>query len=1614
MAILKGTSKTRFPPFTDSSVGSGQVLRQAQDALFQAIRGLNDSNWESQFVESGTQNIPGFSTFDQSYSQIKQPSRRQVITKRTQATVFVKKKMFSTLKDNFDVRFMDSDEKLFIKAVKLLFERKAHELSFYENLTNIQSIFDDSGFLKIDKLNEQFFSSIGALIQSLFGPNALFDAGSDGSQVLVSTIIDQNPILSNVVTSYLANLLDDLIKVQDVNRRARGSHFTNWVVDYRNPDNSGVGPGVGVLELNLVQRIQTNVSNQPGNGSATFSFQDPYKISLITDADVEIALGEAIAQSGIAGGSFRTLGLKLLDLAEGFDARLNKLRRDARQSEINFEYDYSTGSVLGNIVELNVSFDKFSIGLYIGEPGKSSIGSEAFNLEQAALAKEIISYLEQYRLLDERNISIFKTLNEQFSGIRQRMRNEFVGHSIVQQFDAVHIFVNSKTRDVTPESEKAISSNIFLDGLNVQGDALDVFSIKAEWEATAPNLPFSFYLAIRDRSQWRSDGVQVFSGVVDSISTNYNASDGSFSLNISCKDNMEFLKAGRFNRLPSVAQPGGLINDPLTPFKLDIDPSSGLVKGDPKLSDQNIKRLDYLRYDDGILTGKRVTEQNIAQDKVAGGLVTVFQHSPGLFYRWKDGIISETLSVNTRKPLNGKGPTLSEIIDVYGVTTFSNPFSGLDAADVISIMITGRPYNYATFIKHATDTGTFSIDSSNQEKFYFNYLFDFFERGPIIPGNFVPAKSSLISAEVAAAAFREKQKIDGKAKSRYRLEQEIAATSDSIATMMFDGTLTINNEAFEGPPSETQVSGESKLTELAKLKERRQQLQQELDQALLNAQDNIGAAGSEAISASLTVVGNEVLLNFDEAEFTQNNKLLEYKIKRKPEDVRYNLDNNYFVVSDQYDTDVDIQAFAKSLKEGGPDLFDSEFQSAFDICQSAASAIGFEFFADSQGNIVFRPPEYNKTPLSLLMKLMAMKGGEGANYLPPFLANLFESRTNLMKDEILNIELEILEQVLLLGNALNVSSAGVAISNFKLFLYSDDTINWYLDVEKMMEDLAQGMANEGKPAVKKNLFSPEQQVLLIESQETNAESQAEIRSRSATQLLNVRNALFNRRGRSDKVKKYSESVVKELKEEIDTYSVGKSTSASTNRLKAANLIAQLLSRRQTLIKAYSKTIETAGQFGGTEQKSSFFSLPTLNDITSQINNFFSASPSIPAMPKFMERLVENDLANADGWRSGKRFIINDDVIISMQLDAKTPDYTTIEVTGNRDFISGNEQGSLGGIPKVLWAGATDFDMWRQYGYRQSKPIFRADFVNPETQCAPYAVFKLIEQRATIHSGSITIAGNEHYQVGDVVYVNNRSMLYYVSNVSHDFEFDSGNFSTTLSLSHGRALGEYIPTPLDVIGKGLLSNNRQSFGNIAISRSASGSGYAVHMDTFFVPNYNSLSLENISSAKSDFLSSDQNKNIASFIVKKAGVKINSNQESNSRIEIRTFYLKSKSPNELNPTFVKAKQLSQWVYLLLSSEINKVIENDSSNKIEVSKLFPVSPISVNKDTELTEREEKLLRFPSGRAWSGINQYLNSDGVELPLNAIDVFFVSEKSSFGDQQNIELNDFPLFVSLE
>jgi len=174
-----------------------------------------------------------------------------------------------------------------------------------------------------------------------------------------------------------------------------------------------------------------------------------------------------------------------------------------------------------------------------------------------------------------------------------------------------------------------------------------------------------------------------------------------------------------------------------------------------------------------------------------------------------------------------------------------------------------------------------------------------------------------------------------------------------------------------------------------------------------------------------------------------------------------------------------------------------------------------------------------------------------------------------------------------------------------------------------------------------------------------------------------------------------------------------------------------------------------------------------------------------------------------GPGSGKRYIIEDHDIRSCSFTETPPEFNRIDVVGDAPLgIGSTLQRQF--EDRYFWAGATDFDSWRQFGYLHggTKNIPYAS--DPELQCRPFAIMELQLQRTKINRAEVSLNGNEYYEPGDVVFIKDQGLLYYVTSVSHSFSF-GGSFETKLLLENGHPPGNYLPSPIDIIGQELAKN-----------------------------------------------------------------------------------------------------------------------------------------------------------------------------------------------------------------
>jgi len=1595
MAILVGTARNRFPDFAEPVGGVQQFLDRSKEVISGFLEAADGRIFNNSFVEDGVQNITGSSFIDSKFSDLIEPTRRQVTTQFPQATVLLKKRMFSSLRTNYDIRFMDDDERIFMRAIKNLFRRKTEEISFYENLVVLEKLIQDPEFLNVNSFFDTYIDSFFTVANLGFGLTNLIGGATDVASALSNTILD--------------GIVPDpkvFLRLKKIQERARQNKFTTWIIDPEMTNFSGTGPGVGVIEFTWMTKVVTTTSIRPGGGKCTITIEDPYRLTRITESDIDLALRQAFSEESGPVAFFDVTGRQQLEESQNLDMELNNLRAGRGVSQINFEYT-TTGEPFATLVDFNIPFTVSTLNQI---PSDQALGATEITRFVA-----IINNLRSYKAIQNRATTSIHTGNKKFGPIRDKMRREFVGHHIFQQMDSVHVFANSFTRDATPIYDSRIDLLLHnnLDKILTREEdtgKLDDEMLELERQAIAPEMSLIEYKVYRNPIEWRGTGPQLFEGLVEKVSSSYVASEGKFMLFVKANDNMEYLKLSRINQTPGLTQPQGVLEDPLTPYDIKVEPTTGIIE-DRVLSETNRKRLSFLRFDDGPLLGETIDiEERLISDTAEGvSAILAYQHVPGLVYKWKEGIISATQDVNLTRPLSRRRATLGDIREDFGLTLTNSPFSNIDAADVISILITGQPYDYNNFLQSAIDSSNFTVDNDTNNRTYFNYLFDFLERQNQLIGGFIPAKRSNIDPNVSVNAFREQGRLTRFSSQLSTLQSKKARLLDRIEDLnagkeSLEISFLINDLGTQVASFDDQINR-------------------------INAQATQASLGVNAGDAVFKQYGNAIQVHFRDEEHVEVRRLLRYALKNKPEEVRYNQDKRYFIVAEQYDIDANIRAYVLQLKNQAPDLFTSEYKTPLEICTQVANTIDFEFFADAQGNIQFRPPEYNKTPLSLLLRMAEMSATDGVSLIPQFLIKLLTSRTDLTRQKLFEIELQILEQGLLLGlsrsdfngfgislavyrqrggvSGTSLSVAGSSVNPNQAFSLSDNILLDSLESDSIFTEKQQTEAIFSAPA------------------STQIDRDVESLNDTITDIIVVRNQLADLKG-STTPKLDSEApddrrVIADEIRKFDSAADG----TYVSRLRATNIIAQLVSERQSLIQIFARLKEDTINVEELNDKAA--GLKILAALTGGAAADLLGQPlASPTLPKSLRDLIIDDTANLDGFNSRKRYIIEDKQILTMDFSIEPPTFNRIDVNGTEDLV-GQQLTEANAL--MFWAGATDFDSWRQFGFRTEAPLNRPFLKDPETQCAPYAVFKLLQQRRKIHHGTITIVGNEFYEPGDVVWINNRQLLYYVESVQQNINLSTGTFATTLTLTYGHALGEYIPTPLDAIGKAMLADKKRHFGDLKANRTAVPSADVVYLGTMAFPissSFNDLTnlfassdsgnnegvTEGLRKLNEDF--KRQNTDVAYNAIRKANQRINDTNSSIARIELRGYFTGFGSGEQRTRNFLN---MADELLRNNNATINTAISNDINLKIQEGELpssFTVSmnPLNVeivapiNLTTALTEKQARLRRFPSAQAWACANEIQSDEGDGLPVNCIDIYYVVEKSRVSDTEGTQTLD--------
>lgn len=1296
---------------TDTNLNN--VLSQAQqftktvrNSIYSIMSAVNVSRFDPSYTQSGAQfglgltptagavisSIPSTTgSFPSIY-----PRNYNIATMTPVANVLVKKRLFTTLAYDNDVRFMDSNERAFIRTSKNLFQLKAFQIATYESLTKVEQNLQQNKTL--------YIPSVLAAIQNASAFGAL--TGDETT-----------------------NLTSALLQITQRDLAGQDTNLTTWIIDQFDKDLANIGRGVGVIEFTNFTKIDTN-NKLDGGGSANIEFEDPYHIMMISSDDIEAAIQGAM-------------------------------------------YDNFTSTLIPSLAidDLQSLSQSLQAQINSNDPTAQAQAQAAINTVQQTAAD----------VLNAQPLS-----PKEISFVRKKMRKFYLAKAVIQPTDGIHIFMKSDT--IYENDDDPVGLPLGLDRYGVDEEIL-----KQEMYVVTKDRDFDIdlYRTLRDKNAF--SGASVFAGVVNDV--NDGMSDGFYTLSVSARNNLWYLEQSFVNTEPALDQSQGLLHDPLTPFKFEFD-SFGNIKTTSadgsvgfQLLQDNIDRLSQVnfKYDNGNQRGNSVSAANVLTGNVPGAGIQQAQHYPGMLYQWKEGIQSVSLAMNTSDPTGLFFNSSKEVGDnTYGLAVTSTPFDNMDVANVVSLLVTGLPYNISTFINDSltiAPLNSFGGKSSSDSNSYFDAFFNAVSKQNKVLGNFKPllGGDSVNIDTIKQLAYKKVSfnKIDTRLGELQTAITDAQTKRDVLPLNINGGDNTLLLQ--------TRAGLQAKIDELT------------TEQNALIQQYNTLDSGMNTMTA------NQDALGFSSDPATRETQLEDYQFRqlyvasRRIEDVRYNRDVNYFIVGTEYDSDTDIQAFTAGLR-GAFKYFDNRYDPVYDKAKQAAKVIDFELFSDNSGNIRFRPPQYNKVPLSIYYHLFNLEGQQGITIIPDFVKAMFVSDITSTYETIVKANWQILIDLGKSGsdsfiNALNayVPTNNKGIVEFLGFSGATTT-----------SGSGGSVVVDGNTTDQFIEFNTAQQITISRSISPSSKT-------SNILTLDVMNTIA-----TQIESKFGTKTTLTQDDIIDN-----SDPNSASKLKSLfNDLKGLFSTRNNAIKQYLSQLNNLGV------SPSAITSDDTDDLTQTINSAVQAKTTKlaqeiyqvvatgnvqgytrPVISSEFANLVEDDTRNWIGRGSGRRFIIRDDSIKSYRITESQPDYCRVNVSGQLNF-GGQSFGPSLLEGRALWAGAVDYDLWRQYGYKSIEDVKVPFLSDPENQLKPYAVFLLLKQRKKVMKGTITVIGNEYYQLGDVVYLADRDMLFYVVGVSQSYN-EGEDFTTTLTLEYGRPPGEYIPTPLDAIGKSMLKQNTSS-------------------------------------------------------------------------------------------------------------------------------------------------------------------------------------------------------------
>jgi hypothetical protein len=1501
------------------------------------------------------------------------PNKRSVLYQQPDIYIVIKKRMFSSLAENSKMDLLEQKERMFVSASKKLFQNKCKVLSIYEKLTKIEKITVDS---------ERFNTFLTPFLTSLL----------DSSEI-----------------SKLFNISDKTIasirQLRNVMSYSKPEQFTKWTTnDWDSVFANQVGEGTGTFEITNVSSISTNGDVEWGQGKCSFTMEDPYNLLSITESDIDQALSDVLNPMR-TGATFKFTANELQNKIDELKQELRdeRLNRVASQiefkissgtisskrvraifdngTEINFQYTTGFEDTLNDINKAKTDYavmasleNIFSSGTVHIEP-QFVRGNDLVNINQndqlspaeCELFVRIISYI--FLLIDQQvtSQSELKERNKEINYARNRMKLFFQGKYIIQPMDVVSVFMTSRTGEDKRmpsgyssqiKNNNALKFDNILKNIDNQLKDLSSSSTALSFDdierisTVGQDFPKWLWKQFRQDITNQPTGPCVFYGLVSNSGGSY--SNGVHKVQISCSDNTNYFDKGLLNYQPSAEVFNSSIYDPLTPFDLSIDAATGMAitdinSGDfPALLPENQALLlsGVTTFKNGPEKGRIATLENFQKSNkevTYNELKDVLYPTDGMVYRWKQGI--QTLTKT------GRPYTQTSIEEQRTALLTHQPFAGQDVMNVLSLLVTGQPYNYNTFLKAAIDNGnSLGTDKTlSSTATYIQGLISDIEKRNFIWGNFVPYKKLTVNQNLNKFITQTNFNITTINETLKRKLKERAQLEDDMILQHGGNTETASAFKLNELGQKVPIEGGSAFDNTADCA--RQTKIDELNSQISDLQNQLQKTIDENPDIGLNLIGNDVYTNNslnsdqtqrEELQLRQNTQ--RYTARRFWQ-VKANEDKNLFIVDDQYDTNFDILAFERKIGNK-INLFNSQYANTSDKLKSVSQLLGLEIFANSQGHIVVKPPSYNRMPSSVFYKMFKDQDKNGTKVFPDFLESLYKNQIKGVFEQISIIEDEIRLRAVALGakddteirQLLTSGSDYRGVSDQCIFLTQfppDNTEIGPTSVYKinMAADSDFEIDYQKDALVEVGSYEKTISNILKINRLFDTGAQAEAASNwNHTVLPDTQTDVLEQIRSRIKIKTGREA---QTLDQLFGNSKTRQTVSSisqTDRINIFSQISNFVSQRQTLLKSASNALKSLRE--GVSSNSN-----TSSTITPYLYNKSN-------IPEYLEHMLEYEDEDDIGPDSGKRFVITPSMIESFEMHEQPPSYTMVTVNGaiDKGIIDVPKEFELTSDGNMITSAfAVDYDLWCQYGFTGSQAIQAPFFHDPDTQCAPYAVANLIKCKENILQATCSVtAYNEYYQLGDVVYIEHKGLLFYVTGISHSFTYGS-KLSTKLTLKYGHTPGEYIPTMLDVVGK-ILYNSKGILSQYRTERYEM-IGLAKSLGALVVEPTNTLVDDEVSADDINSLLKgkfgERNKNILSNILYSVSGSLNQINFRNKKSYIKIICYKTSTSN-ISTIQKIANNVSEWLIYPEQKVLNNLqsLSLNSKNTTEQQQSFGIN--------------------------------------------------------------------------